>query len=365
MLNPRGSVLLQEGVNLISAWNKCKHSDAGIVMTSNAVGTKQVTRGERLPLPCSGSDSAMTNLQSGSFLCPEGRVMPTSLHFQYSMAVRRSPIPSWFMTKPSSTSSSLPEEQMLNFNTETRLSKIRMYMCADMTILYPYPSMKNLWKPKRSSYHLMTWWVVFLGQAYVMWSKCVIGQDASSSSRLQSLLIALNPGKKLPLYFVLSISVWHTFPTMDLTTEKVTWPLSSWTVVGGTRKLQPKLRRTLNDLSTSSTSKHTLLTVSTEWERLASYRHFVQWSWSFFPTLTRHGSDVFLSVMPRSSSSRHTLLFGLSFTTKTAAPFLRANCLDLLVSLVANKLNLNLETRSFAIFSALETWSEMWCNRLK
>lgn len=61
-----------------------------------------------MPLPCSGSDSAMTNLQSGSFLSTEGSAMPTLLHFQYSMAVRRSPMPSWSMTKPSFTSSSLP-----------------------------------------------------------------------------------------------------------------------------------------------------------------------------------------------------------------------------------------------------------------
>lgn len=61
-------------------------------MTSKMAEIKYLKRWDWLPLPCSGSDSAMTNLQS--FLSTEGRVMPTLLHFQYSMAVRRSPIPS-------------------------------------------------------------------------------------------------------------------------------------------------------------------------------------------------------------------------------------------------------------------------------
>ena len=67
----------------------------------------QLWKIERLLLPCSGNDSAITNLQSGSFLSAKGSAMPALLHFQYSMAVRRSPMPSWFMTKPSSLSSLL------------------------------------------------------------------------------------------------------------------------------------------------------------------------------------------------------------------------------------------------------------------
>lgn len=84
-------------------------------------------------LPCSGRDSAMTNLQSGSFWSAEGRIMPASLHFKYSMAVRRSPMPSWFTTKPSSTSSLLCKRTNSHHNAyeigkETEYYSTTVYM---------------------------------------------------------------------------------------------------------------------------------------------------------------------------------------------------------------------------------------------
>lgn len=83
-------MLLQEGVNLIST---CRQSKVAAVIESKVADITQ-GRWEQILVPCSGRDSAMTNLQSGSFLFKDGRVMPALLHFQYSIAVRRRPIPS-------------------------------------------------------------------------------------------------------------------------------------------------------------------------------------------------------------------------------------------------------------------------------
>ena len=112
VLDPWRPVLLQEGVHLIPAWNE-HNSDTGVVLSSNVAELNHLFKDGSgcCWSPCSGRDSAMTNLQSGSFLSTKGRAMPASLHFQYSMAVSRRPMPSWFMTKPSFTSSLLLRKQ--------------------------------------------------------------------------------------------------------------------------------------------------------------------------------------------------------------------------------------------------------------
>ena len=164
VLDPWRPVLLQEGVHLIPAWNE-HNSDTGVVLSSNVAELNHLFKDGSgcCWSPCSGRDSAMTNLQSGSFLSTKGRAMPASLHFQYSMAVSRRPMPSWFMTKPSFTSSLLlRKQQTVIFNNEIKLNE---WKDSAWNRKASHLSMKNLLKPKSCSYHLMTCWVVFLGHA--------------------------------------------------------------------------------------------------------------------------------------------------------------------------------------------------------